>query len=189
LATNPLRPFRDTSPQVAADAFVADTAVVVGDVEIGSGSSVWFGVVIRADSSKIRIGERSNVQDLSMLHSDEDAPCTIGNDVTIGHGALVHGCTVEDGAQISMGAIVLSHAVVGAGAIVGAGALVPEGARVEPNTIVMGVPAKPRRVVTDEDRVRTIEAARHYSELGREYAENPSPTPPLKMEGLSMRAA
>jgi carbonic anhydrase/acetyltransferase-like protein (isoleucine patch superfamily) len=177
LATNPLRPFRDTFPQVADDTFVADTAVVIGDVEIGSESSVWFGVVIRADSSKITIGERSNVQDLSMLHSDEDAPCTIGNDVTIGHGALVHGCTVEDGAQISMGAIVLSHAVVGAGAIVGAGALVPEGAHVEPNTIVMGVPAKPRRAVTDEDRARTIEAARHYSELGREYAKNPSPNP------------
>lgn len=170
MTTGPLRPFRDTFPQIADDVFIADNAVLIGDVEIGSGSSVWFGVVIRADSSKITIGERSNVQDCSMLHSDEDAPCTIGDDVTIGHGALVHGCTVEDGAQISMGAIVLSHARIGAGAIVGAGALVPEGAIVEPNTIVMGVPAKPRRTVTDEDRARTIEAARHYSALGREYA-------------------
>ncbi len=170
MPTSPLRPYNGATPQVADDAFVADNAVVIGDVEIGSGSSVWFGVVIRGDSSKITIGERSNVQDMSMLHSDEDAPCTIGNDVTIGHGALVHGCTVADGAQISMGAIVLSHATVGAGAIVGAGALVPEGAVVEPNTIVMGVPAKPRRAVTDEDRARTIEAARHYSALGREYA-------------------
>ena len=172
MATSPLRPFRGNTPRVADDAFIADNAVLIGDVEIGSGSSVWFGVVIRADSSKITIGERSNVQDMSMLHSDEDAPCTIGNDVTIGHGALVHGCTVEDGAQISMGAIVLSHARVGAGAIVGAGALVPEGAVVEPNTIVMGVPAKPRRAVTEDDRARTIGAARHYSELGREYADN-----------------
>jgi carbonic anhydrase/acetyltransferase-like protein (isoleucine patch superfamily) len=170
LATNPLRPYNGKTPQVADDAFVADNAVVIGDVEIGSGASVWFGVVIRGDSSKITIGERSNVQDGTIIHSDEDAPATIGNDVTIGHRAIVHGCTVGDGAQISMGAIVLSHATIGPGAIVGAGALVPEGATVEPNTIVMGVPAKPRREVTDEDRARTIEAARHYSALGREYA-------------------
>ncbi|MEX1158312.1 MAG: gamma carbonic anhydrase family protein, partial [Thermomicrobiales bacterium] len=170
MATGPLRPYKGKSPQIADDVFIADNAVIIGDVEIGSGSSVWFGVIIRADSSKITIGERSNVQDMSMLHSDEDAPCTIGDDVTVGHGALVHGCVVEDGAQVSMGAIVLSHAVIGAGAIVGAGALVPEGMRVEPNTIVMGVPAKPRRAVSDADRARTIEAARHYSALGREYA-------------------
>ena len=169
MLSNRLRSYKDKVPHIAADAFIADNAVIIGDVEIGSGSSVWFGVVIRGDSSKITIGERSNVQDGSMLHSDEDAPCTIGDDVTIGHGALVHGCTVEDGAQISMGAIVLSYATIGAGAIVGAGALVPEGMTVEPNTIVMGVPAKPRRAVTDEDRARTIEAARHYSALGREY--------------------
>ena len=165
----PLRPYRDKSPQIAIDVYIADNAVVVGDVEIGSGSSVWFGVIIRADSSKITIGERSNLQDGTIVHSDEDAPTTIGNDVTIGHGAIIHGCVVEDGAQISMGASVLSHAVIGAGAIVGAGALVPEGMQVEPNTIVMGVPAKPRRAVTDEDRARTIEAARHYSALGKEY--------------------
>jgi len=171
MSSSPLRPYKGTIPTVADDAFIADNAVITGNVEIGSGSSVWFGVVIRGDSSKITIGERSNVQDGTIIHSDADAPTTIGNDVTIGHRAIVHGCTVGDGAQISMGAIVLSHATIGAGAIVGAGALVPEGATVAPNTIVMGVPAKPRREVTDEDRARTIEAARHYSELGREYAE------------------
>lgn len=169
MTTHPLRPYKGTTPTVAADAFIADNAVITGNVEIGSRSSVWFGVVIRGDSSKITIGERSNVQDGTIIHSDEDAPTTIGDDVTIGHRAIVHGCTVGNGAQVSMGAIVLSHATIGAGAIVGAGALVPEGATVEPNTIVMGVPAKPRREVTEEDRARTIEAARHYSELGREY--------------------
>ena len=188
LTTGPLRPYKGKIPTIAPDVFIADNAVIIGDVDISSGSSVWFGVVIRGDSSKITIGERSNIQDLTMIHADADAPTTIGDDVTIGHGALVHGCVVEDGAQVSMGAIVLSHATIGAGAIVGAGALVPEGATVEPNTIVMGVPAKPRRTVTDEDRARTIEAARHYSELGREYkherAKNPSSTPPLCGEGL-----
>jgi len=168
--SGPLRPYNGTIPQVADDAFIADNAVIIGNVEIQRGASVWFGVVIRGDSSKITIGERSNVQDGTIIHSDADAPTTIGNDVTIGHRAIVHGCTVGDGAQVSMGAIVLSHATIGAGAVVGAGALVPEGATVEPNTIVMGVPAKPRRTVTDEDRARTIEAARHYSELGREYS-------------------
>jgi carbonic anhydrase/acetyltransferase-like protein (isoleucine patch superfamily) len=171
VTNGPLRPYRDKTPKVADDVYISDNAVVIGDVEIGSGSSVWFGVLIRADSSKITIGERSNLQDGTIVHSDEDAPTTIGNDVTIGHGAIVHGCLVEDGAQISMGASVLSHAVIGAGAIVGAGALVPEGMHVEPNTIVMGVPAKPRRAVTAEDRARTIEAARHYSALGREYRD------------------
>jgi carbonic anhydrase/acetyltransferase-like protein (isoleucine patch superfamily) len=107
--TGPLRTYNGTTPQIADDAFVADNAIVIGDVEIGSGSSVWFGVVIRGDSSKITIGERSNVQDGTIIHSDADAPTTIGNDVTIGHRAIVHGCTVGHGAQVSMGAIVLSH--------------------------------------------------------------------------------
>jgi carbonic anhydrase/acetyltransferase-like protein (isoleucine patch superfamily) len=156
-------------PKIAADAFVADNATIIGDVEIGSGSSVWFGVVIRGDSSPIRIGERSNIQDGTIIHSDEDAPTTIGNDVTVGHRAIVHGTTIGDGAQVSMGAIVLSRSTVGANAIVGAGALVPEDAVVAPGSIVMGVPAKYRRDATEEDLVRTREAARHYAALGREY--------------------
>jgi carbonic anhydrase/acetyltransferase-like protein (isoleucine patch superfamily) len=168
----PIRPFRGVMPKVAADAYVADTAIVTGDVEIGSGSSVWFGVVIRGDSAPIRIGERSNIQDGTIVHADPDAPTTIGNDVTIGHACIIHGTTINDGAQVSMGATVLSYSVIGAGAIVGAGALVPEGMIVEPNTIVMGVPAKPRRAVEDADRARTIDAAQHYHRLGREYGRS-----------------
>jgi carbonic anhydrase/acetyltransferase-like protein (isoleucine patch superfamily) len=168
-APNPLRPFRDKTPKVTDDVFIADNAVITGDVEIGSGSSVWFGVVMRGDSAPIRIGERSNVQDGTVVHADEDAPVIIGNDVTIGHRAIIHGTQIGDGAQVSMGAIVLSHSRVEAGAIVGAGALVPEGMVVEANTIVMGVPARPRRPVTDADRERTEQAARHYTALGREY--------------------
>ena len=167
---NPLRPYNGVMPKVADDAFIADNAVITGDVEIASGASVWFGVVIRGDSAPIRIGERSNIQDGTIIHADADAPTTIGNDVTIGHGCIIHGTQIGDGAQVSMGAIVLSRTVIGPGALVGAGALVPEGMVVDPNMLVMGVPAKPRREVEARDRARTIEAARHYSELGREYA-------------------
>jgi carbonic anhydrase/acetyltransferase-like protein (isoleucine patch superfamily) len=159
-------------PKVADDAFVADTAIVTGDVEIGSGSSVWFGVVIRGDTAPIRIGQRSNIQDGTIIHADPGAPTTIGDDVTVGHACIIHGTTLGDGAQVSMGATVLSHSVIGPGAIVGAGALVPEGATVEPNTIVMGVPATFRRTVEDADRARTVEAARHYHALGREYGRD-----------------
>jgi gamma-carbonic anhydrase len=166
----PLRPYKGKTPRVAPDAHIADNAIITGDVEIGEGSSVWFGVVIRGDSSPIRIGRHSNIQDGTIIHSDADAPTTIGDNVTVGHRAIVHGTTVHDGAQVSMGAIVLSRSVIGENAIVGAGALVPEDAVVPPNTIVMGVPAKPRREVTEADLARTREAARHYHELGGEYA-------------------
>ena len=166
----PLRPFRGVMPKIADDAFVADNAIITGDVEIGSGSSVWFGVVIRGDSSPIRIGTRSNIQDGTIIHSDEDAPTAIGDEVTIGHGCIIHGTTVHDGAQVSMGAIVLSHSIIGPGALVGAGALVPEGMTVELDTVVMGVPANARRQVEERDRARTMDAVRHYHELGQEYA-------------------
>ena len=167
----PLRPYRGKTPKIADDAFVADNAIITGDVEIGGGSSIWFGVVIRGDSAPIRIGERTNIQDHTVIHADADAPTTIGDDVTVGHRAIVHGTTVGDGAQVSMGAIVLSRSVIEEGAIVGAGALVPEGMVVPANTIVMGVPAKPRREVTDDDRRRTQATATHYVQRGKDYAE------------------
>ncbi len=165
----PLRPYRDLRPRIADDVFVADNAVITGDVEIGAGSSVWYGVVMRGDSATIRIGERSNVQDGTIVHADEGAPVIVGDDVTIGHRAIIHGCIVEDGAQVSMGAIVLTGARIGARAIVGAGALVPEGAIIEAGTVVMGVPAKPRRALSGTDEARIAEAARHYVALAREY--------------------
>lgn len=167
--TRPLRPYRDKRPRIAGDAFVADTAVLTGDVEIGPQASVWYGVVMRGDSATITIGERSNVQDGTIVHADEGAPVVVGNDVTIGHRAIIHGCVIEDGAQVSMGAIVLTGARVGAGAIVGAGALVPEGGVVAAGTVVMGVPAKPRRTLSEADQARIAEAARHYVALGQVY--------------------
>lgn len=137
-------PFDGVLPRIAPDAFVAPGAVVVGDVEIGAEASVWFHVTIRGDVAPIRVGARSNVQDGTVLHVDTGGACVIEDDVTIGHGAIVHASLVEAGATIGMGAIVLSGCRIGAGAVVAAGALVPEGTEVPPGTTVMGVPARDR---------------------------------------------
>jgi carbonic anhydrase/acetyltransferase-like protein (isoleucine patch superfamily) len=137
-------PYNGVWPRIAPDAYVAPGAVVVGDVEIGAQASVWFHVTIRGDVAPIRVGARSNVQDGSVLHVDPDAPCLIGEDVTIGHGAIVHGTTVEDRATIGMGAIVLSRSRIGTGAVVAAGAVVVEGQEVVAGSMVMGVPARDR---------------------------------------------
>jgi len=157
-----LLPYGGILPTVAEDAFVAPGAVVIGDVEIGSQSSVWFNVTIRGDVAPIRIGDRSNVQDNSVLHVDAGTPCVIGNDVTIGHGAIVHACTVEDGVLIGMGAVVLSRARIGAGALIAAGAVVGEDAFVEPGAVMMGVPAKPRRIMDQTEREKLMDNARRY---------------------------
>jgi carbonic anhydrase/acetyltransferase-like protein (isoleucine patch superfamily) len=162
-------PYRGATPRIAADAYVAHDAVITGDTVLGPQSSVWFGVVIRADSAPVRIGMRSNIQDGALIHEDAGASTTIGDDVTIGHKAIVHGATVCDGALIGMGAIVLTGAVIGAGSVVAAGAVVPEGAFVEPGSVVMGIPAKPRGEMSETVRAHTIEAARHYARLAREY--------------------
>jgi carbonic anhydrase/acetyltransferase-like protein (isoleucine patch superfamily) len=129
-------------PSIAAGAFVADGAIVAGDVTIAEGASVWFGCVIRSERSTVTIGRDSNLQDLTVVHTDEGIPTVIGERVTVGHRALLHGCTVEDDALIGMGAIVLNGAVVGAGAVVAAGAVVREGAHIPPGSLAVGVPAK-----------------------------------------------
>jgi carbonic anhydrase/acetyltransferase-like protein (isoleucine patch superfamily) len=164
-------PFAGKTPIIAADAFVAPTAVIIGDVEIGSGASVWFGVVLRGDVGPIRIGRRTNIQDNTVIHLDQDAPATLGDDVTIGHGAIVHGCIVESGSQVGMGAIVLSRAVIGAGSMIGAGAVVPEGTVVPPGSVVMGVPGRVRRDVTPDERGSLIARAGAYSERGALYRQ------------------
>lgn len=162
-------PFGDKIPKIADDAFIAPNAVLIGDVEIGPGASVWFGVVLRGDVGPIRIGARTNIQDNSVIHLDADAPATLGDDVTIGHAAIVHGCTVEDGAQVGMGAIVLSGAHIGAGSLIAAGAVVPEGMMVPPGSVVMGVPGRVRREVTAEEREALFGRATAYSERGAKY--------------------
>jgi carbonic anhydrase/acetyltransferase-like protein (isoleucine patch superfamily) len=162
-------PFGDKRPKIADDAFIAPNAVLIGDVEIGRGASVWFGVVLRGDVGPIRIGARTNIQDNTVIHLDADAPITLGEDVTIGHGAIVHGCVVEDGAQVGMGAIVLSGARIGAGSMIAAGAVVPERMVVPPGSVVMGVPGKVRRDVTPDEREALFGRAAGYSARGARY--------------------
>lgn len=130
------------SPSVDPGAYVADTAVLAGDVRLAAGASVWFGCVLRSEVETITIGPDSNVQDLSVVHTDPGSPCTLGARVTVGHRVVLHGCTVEDDALIGMGAVVLNGAVIGAGAVVAAGAVVTAGTLVPAGALVAGVPAK-----------------------------------------------
>ena len=147
-----LRSYRGLLPQVHPTAFIDDSAQVIGNVQIGEESSVWMSAVVRGDVHWIRIGRRSNIQDGTVVHVMKDShPTVIGDNVTIGHGALIHGCTIEDQCLIGMGAIVLNGARVGTGSIVAAGALVVEGMAIPPRSLVMGSPAKVRRSLSDAE--------------------------------------
>ena len=148
-----LRPFRSTFPTVDASAFIDRSAQVIGDVHVGAESSIWMNVVVRGDVHHIRIGARTNIQDGTIVHVMRDThPTVIGDDVTVGHGAVVHGCTIEDRCLIGMGAVLLNGCRVGSGSIVAAGSVVPEGMVIPPGSMVMGVPARVRRPLTsDED--------------------------------------
>jgi carbonic anhydrase/acetyltransferase-like protein (isoleucine patch superfamily) len=165
-----LRPYRGRLPQVAASAFVDDSAQVIGDVVIGEESSVWMQVVIRGDVNYIRIGDRTNVQDGTVVHVQHDThPTIIGNDVTVGHGAIVHGCTIEDRVLIGMGAIVLNGGRVGSDSIVAAGSLVTEGQQIPARSLVMGSPAKVKRPLTDAEVATIQEYANNYVRYRRDY--------------------
>jgi carbonic anhydrase/acetyltransferase-like protein (isoleucine patch superfamily) len=161
------------APRIGADVFLAPGCVVVGDVEIGPGASVWFNAVIRGDVAAIRIGARSNVQDNAVLHVDSGSPCVIGHDVTIGHGAIVHAATVGDGVTIGMGAIVLSRSTIGDGAIVAAGALVPEDGVVAESALVMGIPARETRRLDLDGRRRSLDNAARYVDNNVRYRRQP----------------
>jgi carbonic anhydrase/acetyltransferase-like protein (isoleucine patch superfamily) len=165
----PLFPFNGITPTVADDVFVAPGAMVIGDVTIGPGSSVWYGAVLRGDIAPIRVGRGSNVQDGSVLHVDEGVPCILGDDVVIGHGAVVHAATIEDGALVAMHATVLSHAVVGKESIVGAHALVPPGKAFPPRSLIVGVPGKVAREVTDAEAAETRDNARRYAGYAQQH--------------------
>jgi carbonic anhydrase/acetyltransferase-like protein (isoleucine patch superfamily) len=156
-----LRPYKGIAPRVHATAFVDVSAQVIGDVEIGEASSVWMNAVLRGDMHWIRIGARSNVQDGTIVHVMTGThPTTIGNDVTIGHGAIVHGCTLHDRILIGMGAILLNGVVVDEDSIVAAGTLLTQGTRVPPRSLVMGSPGKVRRELSDEE----VASISYYSE-------------------------
>lgn len=163
-------------PRVERAALIAPTAVVVGDVEIGVDASVWYGSVVRGDVCSIVIGARTNVQDLAVVHVTKDRfPTIVGNEVTIGHHATVHGCRVGDGALIGIGAIVLDGAEIGVEALVGAGSLVPPGMRVPEGALVVGSPARVVRMLSAEERKLQRERALHYVVLAREHAEAARP--------------
>lgn len=168
-----LRPYRGAAPKVAASAYIDPSAQVIGDVEVGERSSVWPNAVVRGDVEKIRIGNETNVQDNAVLHADEGVPLVLGDRVTVGHSVVLHGCLVEDDALIGIGAIVLNGARIGRGSVVAAGALVSEGAEVPPGSLIMGVPGKVRRPVTEEERQRFRVNAEHYVALCRAYREQP----------------
>ena len=168
----PLYTYRGRSPRVHPTAFVAPTAVLIGDVIVGEQASVWFGTVLRADMDRIEIGARSNIQDNSTIHTDEHEPTIIGEDVTIGHNALVHSSVVERNVLIGQASVLVGGCVIGTGTIVGAGAVVPQGMRVPPGSLVIGVPAKVVREARPEDTRWTVQAAAHYVELGAWYREH-----------------
>lgn len=165
----PLYRLDDTGPQLTAGSWVAPSADLIGDVRLGARASVWFGAVIRADNTPILIGEESNIQDGAVCHSDPHAPLVIGARVTVGHQAILHGCTVEDGALIGMGARVLNGARIGARCIVGAGALVPEGKTFEPATLLVGAPARAVRSLTEAELQMLEVSALHYAEKAALY--------------------
>ena len=167
-----IRPYRGVMPRIAHSAYIDSSAQVIGDVVIGERSSVWLNAAIRGDVNYIRIGDETSVQDNSVLHVDHiEFSCVIGNRVTIGHNAVLHGCKVEDGALIGIGAIVLNAAKIGAGAIVAAGALVPEGMEVPANMVAMGAPAKVRRAVAPEEAARFRKNCDNYVKITAIYKE------------------
>jgi carbonic anhydrase/acetyltransferase-like protein (isoleucine patch superfamily) len=157
-------------PSLATGAWAAPSADLIGDVRLAERASVWFGAVIRADNTPILIGQESNIQDGAVCHSDPHAPLIVGARVTVGHQAILHGCTVGDGALIGMGARVLNGAFVGAGCLVGAGALVTEGKTFEPGMLIVGSPARIARALSDEERQMLAVSAAHYAEKAAAYA-------------------
>lgn len=167
----PLYRLGDKEPQVPDDAFVAPNASLIGAVELGPESSVWFGAVLRGDYDRISIGEGSCVQDNAVIHTAEGLPTLVGANVTVGHAAMLEGCVIEDGALISMGAIVLQRARVGAGALVAAGSVVREGQEIPAGVVAAGVPAVVKKEVDGSSRRWIETAAAHYRELRGRYLE------------------
>ena len=171
-----IQPYRNHLPRVAAAARVAENAVLAGDVTVEAGASIWYGAVLRGDEAPIRVGEGSNIQDNAVLHCDEGFPLTVGSRVTVGHGAILHGCTVEDGCLIGMGAVLLNGCRIGAGSLIGAGALVPEGKIIPPRSLVLGVPGRVVRSVSDAETAQILADAARYAD---EFSAQLDRIPPI----------
>jgi len=165
-----IKPWRGIHPKIDPSAYVENSAQVIGDVAMGAESSAWFNVTIRGDVNYIRIGARTNVQDGCVLHVTKDTfPLILGNNITVGHSVTLHGCVIEGPALIGMGAIILDGAVIEPYVMVAAGALVPEGMRVPSGSLVMGVPAKVKRHLTDAEKARIDQSAQNYVEYRLDY--------------------
>ncbi len=160
----------DHIPQVPVSCWVAPSASIVGRVRMGERCSGWFGAVLRGDSTTLTLGDRVNVQDGAVLHGDDGFPLELGADVTVGHQAMVHGCTVGEGSLIGIQAVVMNGAVIGAGSLVGAGALVTEGKQFPPRSLIVGSPAKLLRELSEEESARLRLSAAHYAHNGARYA-------------------
>ena len=169
-----IRTFQGIKPTIPQSCFIEETAVVIGDVVMGEECSAWFHAVIRGDVNYIRIGNRTNVQDLCMLHVSHDThPLIIGDDVTIGHNVVLHGCTIHNRVLVGMGAIIMDGAVIGEDSVVGAGALVTEGTIVPPKSLILGSPAKVKRPVTEQELAWIRESAQNYIRYSRQYLSGP----------------
>ncbi|MCX7646583.1 MAG: gamma carbonic anhydrase family protein [Rhodobacteraceae bacterium] len=160
----------DLVPELAPDAWVAPDANVIGRVILGAGASVWFGATLRGDNEPITVGEGTNLQENCVLHTDMGYPLSLGRDCTIGHKAMLHGCTVGDESLIGMGATVLNGARIGRNCLIGAGALVTEGKEIPDGSLVIGAPGMVRRALTPDEIARLRDSARHYRERARRFA-------------------
>ncbi len=160
----------DKRPQLALGSWVAPNATVIGDVRLAENASVWWNAVLRGDNDPITIGENTNIQDGSVLHTDAGVPLTLGRDVTVGHLVMLHGCTVGDGSLIGIKSVILNRAVIGRNCLIGANTLIPEGKVIPDRSLVMGSPGKVVRELTDEEVARLLASAAHYVENARRYA-------------------
>ena len=162
--------FNKLEPNIGKNVFIAETAAVIGDVTLGDEVNIWFGAVLRGDMHYIKVGNRSNIQDNSVVHvTTAVSPTTIGENVTVGHGAIIHGCTIEDNCMIGMGSIIMDDAIVGEGSLVGAGALVPPNMIVPPKSLVVGMPGKVVRNVNESEFEMIIERPGEYISLAKQY--------------------
>jgi carbonic anhydrase/acetyltransferase-like protein (isoleucine patch superfamily) len=161
----------DLAPEIAANAWVADTAVLIGRVVVEDEANIWFGAVLRGDNEEIRVGRGSNVQENCVLHTDMGYPLTIGAQCTIGHKVMLHGCTIGDGSLIGMGAVVLNGAKIGRGCLIGAGALITEGKDIPDGSLVMGAPGRVVRMLEPEAQARLLMSARGYQANARRFAK------------------
>jgi carbonic anhydrase/acetyltransferase-like protein (isoleucine patch superfamily) len=165
-----IKKFQNKQPQLGEDVYVSENAMVIGDVTLGNEVNIWFGAVLRGDMHYIKIGSRTNIQDNSVVHvTARVSPTNIGSGVTVGHGAIIHGCTIEDDCLIGMGAILMDDAVIGAGSLIGAGALIPPNMIIPENSLVVGSPGKVVRQVKDFEREMLLERPQEYIDLAAIY--------------------